>query len=212
MYQRIRDLFIILFFIPLWLPVSILIALLIKISLGSPIIFRQERIGARGRPFTLLKFRSMTFEREENGEFKSDQKRLTRMGRFLRSTSLDELPELINVWNGSMSLVGPRPLLPTYVNRYSPEQARRHEVRPGMTGWAQIKGRNTLSWDEKFKLDVWYVDNQSLWLDIKILAITAWKVLTREGISGKGEATMSEFMGSKESTTEETKEKQIKDE
>jgi sugar transferase EpsL len=139
----------------------------------------------------------MTDQRDAEGNLLSDEKRLTRLGRFLRSTSLDELPELINVLKGEMSLVGPRPLLIEYLDRYTPEQARRHEVRPGITGWAQVNGRNAISWEEKFKLDVWYVDNQSLWLDIKILWMTFAKVFKREGISQKGEATMSKFMGTK---------------
>jgi sugar transferase EpsL len=139
----------------------------------------------------------MTDARDAEGLLLSDAERLTRFGRFLRATSLDELPELLNVLRGDMSLVGPRPLLMQYLDRYTPEQARRHEVRPGITGWAQVNGRNAITWDEKFKLDVWYVDNQSLWLDMKILAMTAWKVLRREGISQAGEATMKEFMGSK---------------
>lgn len=146
----------------------------------------------------MIKFRTMTNARDPDGELLADADRLTPFGRFLRSTSLDELPELWNVLRGDMSLVGPRPLLMEYLPLYSPEQARRHEVRPGITGWAQVNGRNELSWDEKFKLDVWYVDNRSLWLDIKILWLTVRKVLVREGISAAGEATMTKFTGSKQ--------------
>ena len=148
----------------------------------------------------MCKFRTMTDARDESGTLLSDEKRLTKFGQFLRSTSLDELPELLNVLKGDMSLVGPRPLLMEYLDRYTPEQARRHEVRPGITGWAQVNGRNALSWEEKFKLDVWYVDNWSLWLDIKILWKTVFKTLRREGISAAGEATMPPFMGTSDST------------
>jgi len=181
-------------------PLLIVIFLLILIQMGRPIIFKQMRPGLNGKPFYMYKFRTMTNEKDEQGNPLSDEQRLTRLGRFLRSTSLDELPELFNVLKGDMSLVGPRPLLMQYLDRYTPEQARRHEVKPGITGWAQVNGRNAITWEEKFALDVWYVDNWSLWLDIKILAMTVVKVFRREGISAAGEATMPEFMGYKEST------------
>jgi lipopolysaccharide/colanic/teichoic acid biosynthesis glycosyltransferase len=163
--------------------------------MGKPILFRQERIGAKGKPFTILKFRTMTMKRDNDGHLLPDALRLTRFGRFLRGSSLDELPELLNVLKGDMSLVGPRPLLMQYLDRYTPEQARRHEVKPGITGWAQVHGRNALTWEEKFTLDVWYVDHCSLSLDLRILLLTLWKVLKREGISQEGSATMTEFMG-----------------
>lgn len=176
-------------------PVLSSLAALVRLSMGSPILFRQQRPGLHGRPFKLLKFRTML-----NG-VGPDEARLTSLGRFLRAWSLDELPELWNVLRGDMSLVGPRPLLMQYLPRYSPRQARRHEVRPGLTGWAQVNGRNALTWDEKFDLDVWYVDNWSLWLDACILGRTLWQVLRREGISHEGSATMKEFTGSPESAT-----------
>ena len=178
------------------LPLALLIWLVHR-KLGSPVFFRQVRPGMHGNPFEMVKFRTMTDARGVDGELLPDAVRLTKFGRCLRATSLDELPELWNVIKGDMSLVGPRPLLVEYLPLYSPEQARRHEVRPGITGWAQVNGRNALSWDEKFKLDVWYVDNRSLWLDIKILWLTVKKVLVRDGISAAGEATMSKFTGSK---------------
>ena len=169
----------------------------VRRKLGSPVFFRQTRPGLYGRPFEMVKFRTMTDAREPDSKLLPDAERLTAFGRFLRATSLDELPELWNVLKGDMSLVGPRPLLMEYLPLYSPEQARRHKARPGITGWAQVNGRNALSWEEKFKLDVWYVDHRSLWLDIKILWLTVRKVLVREGISADGEATMSKFTGSK---------------
>ncbi len=178
-------------------PLFFLVSLLVRTKLGSPILFKQERPGLHGKTFTMYKFRTMTDERDLAGELLPDGQRLTRLGRFLRSTSLDEFPALLNVIKGEMSLVGPRPLLKEYIDRYTPEQARRHEVRPGITGWAQINGRNAISWEEKFKLDVWYVDNQSFWLDIKILWMTFAKVFKREGISQEGQATAEKFMGSK---------------
>ncbi|MEN3001407.1 MAG: sugar transferase [Armatimonadota bacterium] len=171
------------------------LALLVWRQMGRPILFRQLRPGLHGKPFFIYKFRTMTEERDAEGRLLPDSERLTPFGKWLRATSLDELPELFNVLKGEMSLVGPRPLLMEYLERYTPEQARRHEVKPGITGWAQIHGRNALSWDEKFKLDVWYVDNWSLWLDIKILWRTLWIVLRREGISAEGHATMPEFRG-----------------
>ena len=170
---------------------------MVRRKLGSPVFFTQVRPGMHGKPFKMVKFRSMTSERGTDGELLPDAERLTPFGRFLRSTSLDELPELWNVLKGDMSLVGPRPLLMEYLPLYSPEQARRHEVRPGITGWAQVNGRNAIGWEEKFRLDVWYVDHRSLWLDIKILWLTVKKVLVREGISADGEATMGRFTGSK---------------
>ena len=170
---------------------------MVRRKLGSPVFFTQVRPGMHGKPFKMVKFRSMLSERSTDGELLPDAVRLTPFGRFLRSTSLDELPELWNVLKGDMSLVGPRPLLMEYLPLYSPEQARRHEVRPGITGWAQVNGRNAIAWEDKFKLDVWYVDHCSLWLDIKILWLTVKKVLVREGISAAGEATMGKFTGSK---------------
>ncbi len=167
----------------------------VRLLLGRPVLFRQQRPGLGGKPFVLLKFRTMTDARDDGGSLLPDSLRLTRLGRFLRSTSLDELPELINVLRGEMSLVGPRPLLLRYLERYTPEQMRRHEVKPGLTGWAQVNGRNALTWERKFALDVWYVDNWSLGLDLKILAITAVKVLSGEGINQPGRSTMEEFMG-----------------
>jgi lipopolysaccharide/colanic/teichoic acid biosynthesis glycosyltransferase/glycosyltransferase involved in cell wall biosynthesis len=176
-------------------PVLAAIAVVVRLLAGSPVLFRQRRPGLRGQLFTCLKFRTMTAAHDANGQLLPDGERLTPFGRFLRCTSLDELPELINVIRGEMSLVGPRPLLPKYLNRYSPEQMRRHEVKPGITGWAQINGRNALNWNRKFELDLWYVDHRSFWLDLKILATTAWKVLKCVGISTPGHATMPEFVG-----------------
>src|SRR5580693_2089308 len=179
----------------LLLPILLTVAMLVRLFLGKPVLFRQDRPGLNARSFTLLKFRTMNYARDVNGELLPDALRLTALGRFLRSTSLDELPELINVICGEMSLVGPRPLLPQYLNRYTLEQMRRHEVKPGITGWAQIHGRNRLDWNQKFALDLWYVDHQSFWLDLSILAQTAKLVLTREGITKLGCATMPEFLG-----------------
>ena len=173
----------------------LLLVFLIRKKLGGPVIFRQKRPGLNGQVFEMIKFRTMTDERGADGELLPDAQRLTPFGRFLRSTSLDELPELWNVLKGDMSLVGPRPLLVEYLPLYTPDQARRHNVRPGVTGWAQVNGRNAISWEEKFKLDVWYVDNQSLRLDLRILWRTLKKVLVREGISANGEATMTRFTG-----------------
>ncbi len=177
-------------------PVIALLAWQIRRKLGSPVLFRQTRPGLHGKPFQMVKFRTMRDATGPDGQPLPDADRMTPFGGFLRAASLDELPELWNVLKGDMSLVGPRPLLMEYLPLYSPEQARRHEVRPGVTGWAQINGRNALSWKEKFRLDVWYVDNQSFWLDLKILALTVKKVFVREGISAAGEATMSKFTGS----------------
>ena len=194
--KRFIDLLFAIFVILIALPILLSLSMLVYFKLGSPIFFKQQRPGLGGQPFWLLKFRTMTDARDEGGVLLPDAQRLTAFGRFLRATSLDELPELFNVLKGDMSLVGPRPLLMQYLERYTPEQARRHEVRPGITGWAQVNGRNAITWEEKFKLDVWYVDNWSLWLDIKIIAMTIWKILKREGISHPGQATMEEFMGS----------------
>ncbi|MFN3388533.1 MAG: sugar transferase [Allosphingosinicella sp.] len=179
----------------LW-PLLLLVALAVWANLGRPVLFRQRRPGLHGAPFELIKFRTMRNDPKAGSGLESDAQRLTRFGRLLRASSLDELPELWNVLRGDMSLVGPRPLLMQYLGRYTPEQARRHEVRPGVTGWAQVNGRNALSWEEKFRLDVWYVDNRSFWLDLRILWLTVRKVLAREGISADGEATMPRFTGS----------------
>ena len=176
-------------------PLLAFLAFLVLVYHGTPIIFRQQRPGYRGKPFSIFKFRTMTNDRDQQGNLLPDEQRLTRLGRILRLTSLDELPELLNVLRGEMSLVGPRPLLMQYLQRYSPEQARRHDVLPGITGWAQVNGRNTLDWQDRFRYDVWYVDHWSLWLDIKILALTLWKVIKREGISPRGREIMDEFMG-----------------
>ncbi|MBE7447212.1 MAG: sugar transferase [Planctomycetia bacterium] len=176
-------------------PVLLVLALLVGISHGAPVFFCQQRPGMHGTPFFMYKFRTMTNKRYADGNLLPDDQRLTSFGRFLRSTSLDELPELINVLKGEMSLVGPRPLLMEYLPLYSAEQFRRHEVKPGITGWAQVNGRNAISWEDKFKFDVWYVDNQSFWLDIKILWMTFIKVLKRDGISQAGQATMEKFTG-----------------
>ena len=182
----------------LLLPLLALIDFLVRIKLGSPVIFRQQRPGLHGKPFTIYKFRTMTGACDAQGNLLPDAERLTRLGRFMRSASLDELPELFNVLKGEMSLVGPRPLRIEYLSRYTPEQARRHEVMPGITGWAQVNGRNTISWDEKFKLDVWYVDNRSLLLDVKILGRTVVSILGQENINAEGHATMPTFMGTQE--------------
>jgi sugar transferase EpsL len=193
--KRALDLAIALPLILFGWPLLALTALLVRLRLGSPLLFRQQRPGLEGRPFTLLKFRTMSDARDDRGILLQDAQRLTRFGEFLRRTSLDELPELVNVLKGEMSLVGPRPLLMQYLDRYTPEQMRRHEVKPGITGWAQVNGRNALTWEDKFALDIWYVDHRSLWLDIKILLLTLWKAITREGISHPGQATMEEFTG-----------------
>lgn len=175
----------------------LLLAGVVRRKLGSPVLFRQVRPGLHGRPFMMVKFRTMTNECDVSGELLPDALRLTTFGRFLRASSLDELPELWNVLRGEMSLVGPRPLLMEYLPLYSLTQAKRHEVRPGITGWAQVNGRNAVSWDERFALDVWYVEHRSLWLDLRILWRTVCKVLVREGISAQGEATMARFTGNK---------------
>lgn len=179
-------------------PIIAIVALQIRRKLGSPVFFQQTRPGKDGKPFQMVKFRTMLDAEDKHGSPLPDDQRMTPFGAFLRSTSLDELPELWNVLKGDMSLVGPRPLLMEYLPLYSREQFRRHEVRPGVTGWAQVNGRNAISWEDKFKLDIWYVDNRSFWLDIKILLLTVKKVLVRDGISGEGEVTMSKFTGKDE--------------
>ncbi|HOT90410.1 MAG TPA: sugar transferase [Anaerolineae bacterium] len=176
-------------------PIMIGIAILVRLKLGAPVLFRQQRPGLHGKPFTLYKFRTMTDARDAEGNLLPDADRLTPFGRFLRSTSLDELPELFNVLKGDMSLVGPRPLLMEYLPLYSPEQMRRHEVKPGITGWAQINGRNALTWEEKFALDIWYVEHYNWWMDLKILWCTLLKVVAREGINADGHITMPKFTG-----------------
>ena len=176
-------------------PVFILIGFFVRMKIGSPILFRQERPGLRGRPFVIYKFRTMADERDGNGNLLPDGERLTRFGQIFRKASMDELPELFNVIKGEMSIVGPRPLLMQYLDRYTSEQMRRHEVKPGITGWAQVNGRNAISWEDKFKLDVWYVDNWSVWLDVKIIFLTIWKILRRENINQPGQATAEEFLG-----------------
>lgn len=185
-------------------PVMVILAIVIRVKLGSPVLFGQQRPGLGGKGFVLYKFRTMTDRRDASGRLLPDEQRLPAFGRLLRSTSIDELPELFNVLKGDMSVVGPRPLMMKYLGRYTPEQARRHEVRPGITGWAQINGRNAISWEDRFKLDVWYVDNWSLWLDLRILAGTVWMVIKREGITQQDRATMDEFMGTARTGNEET--------
>jgi sugar transferase EpsL len=177
-------------------PIMLVTAASIRLSMGKGVFFRQTRPGLHGKPFQLIKFRTMTDGRTTDGHLLPDRKRITRLGQFLRSSSLDELPELFNVLKGEMSIVGPRPLLMQYLDRYTPYQNRRHEVKPGITGWAQINGRNAISWEEKFALDIWYVDHQSLWIDLKITLLTIYKAIKREGISQPGQATMEEFQGS----------------
>ncbi|WP_041454439.1 sugar transferase [Anaerolinea thermophila] len=193
--KRLFDLTLAVLALVLLSPVLLFTALAVRLGLGKPVLFRQPRPGYRGRVFTLYKFRTMRDALAPDGTPLPDDQRLTPLGRFLRATSLDELPELFNVLKGEMSLVGPRPLLVKYLPLYTPEQMRRHEVLPGITGWAQINGRNALSWQDKFRLDVWYVDHWSFWLDVKILILTVWKVLRREGINQPGQATASEFDG-----------------
>lgn len=195
--KRIFDITVIMLGMPLLLPVLVVVALLVRIKLGSPILFRQARPGLGCRPFMMYKFRSMTNQMDAQGRLLPDAERLPPFGKFLRSTSLDELPELWNVLTGDMSLVGPRPLLIEYLPLYSPQQIRRHDVMPGITGLAQVSGRNALSWGGKFALDLWYAENQSVWLDIKILILTLRKIVARSGISAEGEATMPKFTGNK---------------
>ena len=195
MRKRAFDTIVSFFGLLLLSPVLVIVAWQIRRKLGTPVLFRQIRPGKDGKPFEMIKFRTMRDAKDAVGNSLPDADRITSLGQFLRSTSLDELPELWNVLKGDMSLVGPRPLLMEYLPLYSKEQYRRHEVRPGVTGWAQVNGRNAISWEEKFKLDVWYVDNQSLWLDMKILFLTVKKVLVKDGISADGEVTMSRFTG-----------------
>ena len=195
--KRVFDLFLVLLSLPLILPIYLLLMLLVLANFNSPILFKQSRPGLKGKIFNIYKFRSMTNESDKEGILLSDELRLTKFGKLLRSTSLDELPSLWNVLKGDMSLVGPRPLLIEYLPLYSTKQARRHEVKPGITGWAQVNGRNAISWDEKFDLDVWYVDNKSIWLDIKILCMTIKKVIVRDGISAKNNFTMPPFKRAK---------------
>lgn len=194
--KRLFDLLLTSALMVIALPVMGVVALLVWLKLGRPLLFRQVRPGFHGEPFSITKFRTMRDERDDTGSLLPDGQRLTSLGRFLRAFSLDELPELLSVLAGRMSLVGPRPLLVQYLERYTAEQARRHEVLPGITGWAQVNGRNILNWEDKFRMDIWYVDHWSLWLDVKILAMTFWKVITRQGISQPGHATAEEFMGS----------------
>lgn len=196
MIKRLFDIMVSASLLFLLAPVLLVTAVFVRRWLGAPVLFTQIRPGLYGQPFKMVKFRTMTDARDATGNLLPDAERLTRFGRFLRSSSLDELPELFNVLKGEMSLVGPRPLLMEYLPLYSDTQRRRHEVRPGITGWAQVNGRNTVGWDERFRLDVWYVDHRSLWLDLRIMWMTVKKVLVREGISAKGEATMSKFTGS----------------
>jgi sugar transferase EpsL len=197
--KRVLDLILTITGLLILSPFLVIIAILVRVNFGSPVIFRQKRPGYQGKPFWIYKFRTMTNEVDDENNLLPDEQRVTHLGRFLRSYSLDELPELFNVLRAEMSWVGPRPLLIKYLERYSPEQARRHAVLPGITGWAQVNGRNALTWEEKFKLDVWYVDHWSFMLDIKILLITIGKVLRREGINQPGQATAEEFMGSNDS-------------
>lgn len=194
--KRILDLLVVFLSSPFWIPGLLLLAIIDWLILGRPVLFRQQRPGLHGKPFTLYKFRTMTDDRDNQGNLLPDADRLNSFGNFLRSTSLDELPELFNVLKGDMSLVGPRPLLMEYLPRYTPEQMRRHEVRPGITGWAQVNGRNALSWEEKFQMDVWYVDHCSFWLDLKILWLTFITLVKREGITAREHATMPKFTGS----------------
>jgi lipopolysaccharide/colanic/teichoic acid biosynthesis glycosyltransferase len=176
-------------------PLLATLAVLVRLKLGSPVLFQQQRPGLGGKAFVIYKFRTMTDQRDAAGHLLPDEQRLPAFGRFMRSTSFDELPELLNVLKGDMGIVGPRPLMMKYLNRYTPEQARRHEVKPGITGWAQINGRNAISWEDKFKLDIWYVDNWTILLDIKIILKTIWMVITRQGVTQQGRATVDEFMG-----------------
>ena len=194
--KRLFDFLVVLCALFTLLPIIIVVAVLIRFKLGSPILFTQDRPGLNGKVFKMMKFRSMLDGKDKQGNLLPDDERMTKFGAFLRSTSLDELPGLFNVLKGDMSLVGPRPLLVQYLPLYNAEQARRHNVRPGITGWAQVNGRNAISWDQKFKLDVWYVDNQSLLLDFKILLFTVKKVFVREGISADGHVTIEPFKGS----------------
>lgn len=195
MLKRLLDIVVSMSALLMLCPVILCLWVIVKVKLGSPVLFTQVRPGLYGKPFKMLKFRSMTDAKDSAGQLLPDEQRLTKFGRFLRASSLDELPGLFNVLQGHMSLVGPRPLLMEYLPLYSQEQAKRHDLRPGITGWAQVNGRNALSWDDKFTLDVWYVNNQSTWLDFKILLLTILKVFKREGINEQGHATMTKFTG-----------------
>ena len=195
MLKRVFDLLAVVVTAPVWVPMLVVLAILVRLNLGSPVLFRQKRPGLGGRVFEVLKFRTMREEHDASGRPLPDADRLTPFGRWLRAASLDELPELLNVLKGDMSLVGPRPLLVEYLPRYSSRQAKRHEVRPGLTGLVQVMGRNLLTWEDKFELDVKYVETRTFWLDLKILALTVGAVIKREGISAKGDATMPEFLG-----------------
>lgn len=199
-FKRLFDLLVSTLLLILLSPILLILTLLVWIFMGWPVLFSQNRPGLHGKIFKLYKFRTMRSDHAPDGSPLPDEARLTRLGKFMRSASLDELPELFNVLKGDMSLVGPRPLLIAYLERYSPEQARRHDVLPGITGWAQVNGRNALSWENKFKLDVWYVDHQTFWLDIKILFLTVWKVFKRESINAPGSATAPVFMGNPKET------------
>lgn len=196
MIKRLFDLSVAFVALTLLAPVMAIVVLAVRVALGSPILLRQNRPGKHGHPFAFYKFRSMTEERDTNGELLPDEQRLTPFGRWLRQSSLDELPQLLNVLKGDMSLVGPRPLLMEYLPLYTASQARRHEVRPGITGWAQVNGRNAVGWDERFAMDTWYVDHHSFWLDLRILAMTVRNVIARKGIQQGGHATMPKFRGS----------------
>lgn len=198
MLKRCFDILISLLALFLASPLLLLIAISVRKALGSPVFFRQFRPGKDGKLFQIVKFRTMKDARDCEGHILEDAQRMTKFGTFLRASSFDELPELFNVLKGEMSLVGPRPLLCEYVNLYTAQQARRHEIRPGITGWAQVNGRNSLSWEERFSLDVWYVDNRSMWLDLKIIGLTLLKVIRREGITEQGNCTMSVFQGNDE--------------
>jgi lipopolysaccharide/colanic/teichoic acid biosynthesis glycosyltransferase len=202
--KRLFDIFVALTALVVLSPVLLLLAALVRFNLGAPVLFGQRRPGRGGRVFTLWKFRSMGAACDPSGNPGADADRLSGFGRWLRASSLDELPELWNILRGDMSLVGPRPLLVEYLPLYSAEQARRHEVRPGLTGWAQINGRNSLSWEEKFRLDIWYVDHRTFWLDLRVIALTAGQVLRRKGIAATGEATMPRFVGSSPRTVADT--------
>ncbi len=184
-------------------PLLVVLAVMVRLKLGSPILFRQQRPGLGGKAFVIYKFRTMTDQCDALGKLLPDSQLLPAFGQFLRNTSFDELPELLNVLKGDMSIVGPRPLMMKYLSRYSLQQARRHEVKPGITGWAQVNGRNTVSWEDRFKLDVWYVDNGTFWLDMKIILKSVWMVIAREGITQQGRATMDEFMGTRPNDTVE---------
>ena len=195
--KRLFDVALVVASSPVIVPAALVVAGLVRVTLGPGVLFRQQRPGLHGRPFTIFKFRTMRDARDRAGRLLPDEERLGRFGRMLRSMSLDELPELWNVFRGDMSLVGPRPLLMEYLDRYTPEQAKRHEVKPGITGWAQVNGRNALTWEQKFELDVWYVDNSSLWMDMRILVMTVWQVVTGKGVSADGHATMPRFEGTR---------------